>query len=93
MPDTSKMSPEEYAAFTTGMSFPVGVAKLKSAAEDVRAHKASMQCYVDRFIRHLEDPAFRLVTEKPGDWTHWGEEGKTAILAVVREGEAVRGRL
>ncbi len=90
MPDTSKMTPEEYAAYTGGMSFPAGKAALEAQAVESKLHAAKADDYVQRFVRHLEDPAIRLVTEKPHDWTCWGDEGKAAILAAVREGIAAK---
>lgn len=85
-PKTADMSPAEYAAFTGKMSFPAGEAKAQTC-------QAADADYVDRFVRQLEDPEIRLVTEKPHDWTNWGAAGKAAILAVVREGVAsIRAR-
>jgi hypothetical protein len=49
--------------------------------------------YVSLFMRRLEDPDMRLVTEKPHDWQVHGDYGKAAILACLREGvEAIKKR-
>ncbi len=89
MPDTSKMTPEEYAAFTGNMSFPTGAQKQMAEHADRLQSAAMAANYVQMFMRDLEDPAMRLVTEKAHDWKCWGDEGKAAILAVVREGAAL----
>lgn len=90
--DTSRMTPAEYAAFTGYMSHPVGQQKAEAEAKveaaQAQACQASDADHVDRFIRYLEDPDMRLVTEKPHCWTSWGENGKAAILATLREGVA-----
>lgn len=90
MPDTSKMTPAEYAAFCGQMSHPVGQqkadAEAKVDAAESQARQATDLDYVNRFVRHLEDQDIRLVTEKLNDWTCWGVAGKAAILAVVRDG-------
>lgn len=96
MPETSKMSAEEYAAHTGKMSFPAGVLKREQEAleraDEVEAAEIGRQAcqaqaadYVNRFIRALEDPDMRLVTEKPNAWTNWEAEARAAILAELLE--------
>lgn len=88
MPDTSKMTPAEYAAFTGQKSYPVGQQKAAAEIAESKACQAADADYVARFMRALEDPDMRLVTDKPHYWSNWGMAGKSAILAVVREGKA-----
>lgn len=90
--DTSRMSAAEYAAFTGQMSHPVGQQKAEAEAKieaaQAQACQAADENYVASFISALEDHDMRLVTEKPHCWTSWGENGKAAILATLREGVA-----
>lgn len=81
---TAKMSPAEYAAFTGSMSYPVGVAKAAIEAQEHAASQAADEDYVRNFMRSLEDPNTRLITEKPGEWTSHGIKGKAAILAALK---------
>lgn len=84
VPDTSKMPPAEYAAFTGRMSYPSGAAKAAIETQEVAAHQAEDADYVDQFMRQLEDPRTRLVTEKPGEWRGFDVKAKAAILAVLK---------
>lgn len=93
MPDTSKMTPAEYAAFTGAMSHPVGQQKAEAEAAEQQARQASDLEDVDAFVRDLEDVDIRLSAEKPQYWKNYGRDAKDAILAVLREGlAAVRAR-
>lgn len=76
--DTSKMTPEEYAAFVGKKSYPAGQEKEK-------VYQKQVADYVSAFIRDLEDPDIRLVTEKPHDWKNYGAEGKAAILSALKQ--------
>lgn len=51
-------------------------------------YQAADADYVRMFIRALEDPDMRLITEKPHDWTNHGAKGKAAILAALKIGFA-----
>ncbi len=82
--DTSKMTAKEYKAKTD--------AQIRGLVEKAKASLRETACqvsaadYVRSFIRRLEDPEMRLVTEKPHDWCNHGDEGKKAILTAVKEG-------
>lgn len=88
--DSRNDTPAEYAAYTGRMSYPAGAAKAAIETQEVAAHQAEDADYVDQFMRQLEDPLTRLVTEKPGEWRGYDVKAKAAILAVLKRAKETK---
>lgn len=82
--DSRNDTPEEYAAYTGRMSYPVGVAKAAIDAQESVACEAADADYVNAFMHALADPDMRIVSEKTNEWTNWGAKAKAAILAALK---------